>query len=344
MQPNDFSRPTDNAGGFSAQPGVQPQPQFSQYGQPVPPAPVPVTPGGPLQAPYSPELAAQLTGRPVAPAQSGIQPQPQPQQYGAPQQPYPTNPYAPGQPGIPAPTTPAQYYAAQQAAAAQPSRPRTRLVALLAVPVLVLLVALGGFAYLQSKHGKTAASTSANSSAKKAVAASGATGDLASLKSFSLAAPADSQLTGLTSKGVDATTHLTSYVNSDQSCTLGFGMSPAGVGTAGDVGTVAAAALAAVKKADPNVQITGPNKIAALKLKADDGKTYALPTVNYAFTDTTAGGGTIVETYGTYQLADGGHAVAFAFCKSDTPNQQSALSSKVNALQPTLEKITVTTK
>jgi hypothetical protein len=248
---------------------------------------------------------------------------------------------------MPAAAAPNPYYAAQQQNTplpATPARSRAKLIALLVVPVLVLLVALGGYAYLHGKSSQTGASKAANTSAKKAVANSGATGDLASLKDFMLVAPADDQLAGLTSKGMDATSHLTTYVNSDESCTLGFGMSPTGIGTAGDVGTVAAAALAAVKKADPNVQITGPNKVAALKLKGDDGKTYALPTVNYAFTDTTAGGGTIVETYGTYQMMDGSHATAYAFCKSDTPNQQAALTDKVKVLQPTLEKITLKTK
>ena len=350
MQPNDYSQPSGNPGGAPGQPGVQSQPQFA----PPQPAPqLPVTPGGPASASYSVELAAQMTGRPIVPSQPitqqpGVQSQPQfapPQPYAAPAQPYPANPYAtPVQPVVPAL---GQQYAVPQQTLLVPAdspKSRTRLVALLAVPLLVLVLVAGGFVYLHNKHTPAGASLSANKSAQKAVAASGATGELTSLKSFSLVAPSADQLSGLTSKGTDATTHLERYLNSDQSCTLSFGDVPTGVGATGDVGAVAAASLAAVKKEDPNVQVTGPNKVAALKLKADDGKTYALPTVNYAFTDAAQDGGTLVETYSTYQKTDGSHAVVFTFCKSDTPNQQSALNDKVTALQPMAGKITIKAK
>lgn len=349
MQPNDYLQPANSGNAAPGQPGTPPQ--FSPQAVPQ----TPVTPGGPVPASYSPELAAQLTGRPIVPAQPGV-PTPQSQAYTAQGRNSSAAPYTP-----PAQAPVPQYYAAQQPATAvmqgqyaaapqgapmaAPNRKSpARFVALLAVSILVLAVAAAGFVYLRSHHSRAADSSSANRSAQKAVAASGATGDLAKLKSFSLVAPADNQMTGLMSMGTDTTTHLNQYMNGDKSCTFSFGTIPAGVGTAGDVGAVAAAALAGVKKIDPNIQVTGPNKVDALKLKADDGKTYALPTVNYAFTDTTEGGGTLVETYATYQLADMSHATVAMFCKSDTPNQQSALSAKVTALQPVAQKITIKTK
>jgi len=339
MQPNDYTQPPREA-----YPNQQPG---------LPPQPAPLPQPNPAPTPYSPELAAQLIGRPVAPAQPIPQPPftPPPAEQPLPQ-PFPAGtvasppaagygqPYATPQA---ASLPPAQY--AQPQPAATPPTPRRRGLLWGGLAALVVLLAAGGYLLLsrsqQSATDTGHTASNANHAAQDSLVTSRATGDISRLKTFTLVAPGDNQLHGLKVITPPAADHLTVLTSSDGSCSLGFGtLSPTAL-AGSDVGNLVASAIASAKKEDANLRVTGPNKVAALVLKATDGHTYALPTVNYSFTDTTTGGGSLAETYSAYQLADHSHVVIYSSCASDKANDQAALTKKLNALQPVAKAITL---
>lgn len=253
----------------------------------------------------------------------------QPPQYSAPQQPY-LSPLEPS----------AQQF---QPLPPRPEKPGTgkRILVVSLVVLIVLALGVGGYLFAtKSNNTKTPSTSTSKTNSNKTPKTPKTTGNFQSLGNFTLAAPTGDALKGMTSSPATAADTYATLTNSDNSCTIGFGVLSQAALPGTDLHSLVAIKIAEAKKQDTHITATGPNDADSLVLKDTTGKTYALPTASFILTDTTTGGGTINELYSAAELADKSHVVVYASCNSDKPNDTS-LAAKVNALLPVMQAITV---
>jgi hypothetical protein len=132
--------------------------------------------------------------------------------------------------------------------------------------------------------------------------------------------------------------------NSDGSCTIGLGVLSQTALPGTDLNSLIAIKIADAKKQDSHIRVSGPTVADSLVLKDTTGKTYALPTASFTLTDSTTGGGTVVESYSAVELTDKSHVVVYTACNSDKASDQTTLAAKVKKLLPVTQAIIIQSK
>ncbi len=325
MQPND---PRQQQPGFQ---GSQPIPQQPQAGVPSQPQP--------FTQPQQPGYGA---------------PQPQPNPYSYQQQPMQPMSQTP-QPTYQAPqqSQPPQYLSPLEPSAQQfqplPSQPAgsgagKKVLLFSLVLIVVFALGVGGYLFATKSTTKKTPTVTATKTTNTTAKTPKTTGNFQTLGSFTLTAPTGGALGGMTANVATSPDAYTVLSNSNGSCTIGLGVLSQTALPGTDLNSLVAIKIADAKKQDSHIKVSGPKAADSLVLKDTTGKTYALPTASFTLTDSTTGGGTIVESYSAVELADKSHAVVYTACNSDKANDQTALAAQVKKLLPVAQAITIQPK
>jgi hypothetical protein len=212
------------------------------------------------------------------------------------------------------------------------------------VVVVVLALGMGGYLFATKSTTKKTPTVTTTKTTNTTVKSPKTTGNFQTLGNFTLTAPTGDTLGGMTANVATLPDTYTVLSNSDGSCTIGLGVLSQTALPGTDLNSLVAIKIADAKKQDSHIQVSGPTTADSLILKDTNGKTYALPTASFTLTDSTKGGGTIVESYSAVELADKSHTVVYTACNSDKANDQTTLATKVKKLLPVAQAITIQPK
>jgi hypothetical protein len=208
--------------------------------------------------------------------------------------------------------------------------------------VIVIILGIGGYFGYKSLSNTVNKNKTTNET-NKAVASSNAKAgvpQINTLGSFSFVTPATSQLDGLTQSQSSST--MDQLASSDGVCTVAYGTETQSQLPGSDIGDVIGNYISKLKQQYSGLQVTGPTNANDLVLKASNGKSYYLPTVDFTYSESGSQGGVIAASYSISELSNQDHAVVAAFCGSSS-GSMSTFTQRLNALQPVLQAITIKT-